>query len=269
MTYNLIEISEYDGEPVELYTFNRSSDVFRYTSADADHTFGGFVFSAVPLQRGKLRQDLESAKQSVTLESSKDLGVVQTYRTSPSSNVTTLRIQRYHEGDTEAVTIWLGRIVNVKFGERDCKIRCDPFFTSLKRSVLRMRYQTNCPHVLYSTVCGVLRAAFQVNAPLLGAGGVQLISSVFSAFSDGYFSGGYVEWENGGINERRFILSHSGTEIIIDLPFEGIPGNANVRVFPGCDHTLLTCSNKFGNEDNYGGQPFYPDKNPMDGTPIF
>lgn len=269
MTYNLIEISEYDGEPVELYTFNRSSDVFRYTSADEDKTFGGFVFTSIPLKRGKLLQDLESAKQSVTLESTKDLGVVQTYRSSPSSNVTTLKIQRYHEGDTDAVTIWLGRIVNVKFGERDCKIRCDPFFTSLKRPVLRLRYQTNCPHVLYGSACGVLRASFAAPASLLGANGIQLIASAFGAFSDGYLTGGYIEWDNSGINERRFILSHTGNEVIIDLPFEGLPGNASVTAYPGCDHTLTTCNTKFNNEDNYGGQPFYPERNPFDGAPIF
>jgi len=42
-----------------------------------------------------------------------------------------------------------------------------------------------------------------------------------------------------------------------------------VRAYPGCDHSLITCANKFGNSLNFGGFPFMPEKNPMDGTPVF
>lgn len=269
MSYNVIETSEYDSEPIELYTFVRQSTVFRYTSADEDKTFAGFLYESVPMERTSFNQELESAKQAITISSIKDLAVTQTFRSSPSSNVTTVNIQRYHEGDTEAVVLWLGRIINVKFSERKVAISCDPFFTSLKRSCLRLRYQTNCPHVLYSDSCGVARASFELNATLLGANGIQLISGDFTAFADGYFNGGYVEWDDSGITEQRFILAHVGDSIVINLPFPGIPGNADVKAFPGCDHTLAVCNVTFSNEDNYGGQPFYPEVNPMGGSPVF
>lgn len=269
MVYHLYEISAHDSEPVELYTFTRGANVFRYTSADEDHERGGFTYTATPLSRGSIKQDLEAAKQPLELEGVKDLEVVQTYRSSPSANVTTVKIQRLHEGDDGIVTLWLGRIVNVKFGERTCKIRCEPFFTSLKRSVLRMRYQTNCPHALYSTACTMLPSTWVVEATLSGANGTQLISGEFAGYDDGYFTGGYVVWDNAGVLERRAILDHVGTDLTIDLPFEGMPGNADVDAYPGCDHTLATCRDKFSNLDNYGGQPFYPGKNPMNGTPIF
>ncbi|MBK7804300.1 MAG: phage BR0599 family protein [Chloracidobacterium sp.] len=37
----------------------------------------------------------------------------------------------------------------------------------------------------------------------------------------------------------------------------------------GCDHTLATCIAKFANGLNYGGMPYWPTKNPFDGTIIY
>lgn len=269
MTYTAQETSTYSGHPIELYQFSRGGQSWRYTSSDEDKIISGITYSAVSMRRGKLEQNQEMSRNPITIEIDKDATFVQQYRGTPPTDVIQLTVYRYHDGDAEVTTIWMGRVNNVKFQERTAQIRCEPVFTSMKRPVLRRRYQTTCPHVLYGAQCSVLASTLAVTTGLISVNGTTLTASAFSTKPDGYFSGGYVDWEVNGNQERRFILNHVGQNITINLPFGGIPSNATVRAFPGCDHLLATCASKFNNVDNYGGQPFYPSKNPMNGTPIF
>ena len=115
----------------------------------------------------------------------------------------------------------------------------------------------------------VVRAAKALPVALAGVAGTVLTAAPFGSYVKNYFAGGYVDWQNGPDVVRRFILSSEGTTITIGLPFAGMPADAEVTVYPGCDHTLSTCHNKFANAINYGGQPWATGVNPFDGTPIF
>ena len=269
MTYAEKESSAFEAFPREIYTFRRGTNVWRYTSADVDLDVAGVIFTAIPMSRGNIEQTLEMARSSLKVNISRDAPFCSQFRGSPPTNVIDLTLQRFHDGLAEYITIWLGRVTNVVFHENDAELNCEPVYTSLKRPVLRMRYQTGCPHVLYGGSCGVQRSSYAVTGALIGATGTTLQSSMFAAKPDKYFAGGYVDWDSGTDIQRRFILSHTGSSITINLPFAGIQGTATVTAYPGCDHLLLTCNDKFNNVDNYGGQPFYPGKNPYNGTSIF
>lgn len=269
MTYTAKENSTYDGQPNELYQFVRNGQSWRYTSADEDKTIESIIYSSASLTRTKLEQNQEMSRNPITVSIDKNASFVQQFRGAPPSDVIQLTIFRYHEGDSEVVTIWIGRVVNIRLKERIAEIRCEPIFTAMKRPVLRRRYQTTCPHVLYGAQCGVLSSSFSVITSLLSVSGTTLTASAFGTHPDGYFSGGYVEWEVDGNIETRPIINHVGTAITVNFPFQGMPSNATVKAFPGCDHVLATCNTKFNNVENYGGQPFFPSKNPMNGTTIY
>lgn len=269
MTFSDRESSEYDGRPIEIYTLYRGGNVWRYTSADEDQLVGGQVFTALPIQRSNIEQTQEMARNNITISMVKDCPFLLQFRGSPPTSVINVTVQRFHEGLQEFITMWLGRVVNVKFAERQAEVRCEPIYTSLRRPVLRMRYQTTCPHVLYGNGCKVIRADYAVNGTLLSDGGTLINIGAVSTYADGFFAGGYVDWENNGDTQRRFILSHTGQQLQINLPFAGILGGASMVIYPGCDHLLTTCHTKFANEDNYGGQPFYAGKNPMNGSNVF
>lgn len=271
MTYEAKEESVFEGEPIELYTFQTSSNVWRYTNIDEEVSIAGGTYSPINIKRLDIEQTQDRSRTPQTITMQGNAPFLLPYRASPPDDIVQLTIQRFHRGDSEVHTIWLGRVVNVKFvneGEEGV-IRCEPVYTSLLRPVLRRLYQRNCPHVLYGTECRVVRTAFEIAAQLQGVTGNVLDSGTFALQVDGYFNGGYVEWSLAGVIQRRFIVAHVGSQITISLPFDGIPGNANVKVYPGCDHTLNTCVNKFSNELNFGGQPYFPEKNPFGGSPIF
>lgn len=59
-----------------------------------------------------------------------------------------------------------------------------------------------------------------------------------------------------------------GTVLTLLRPAQ-LPAGTVVATYPGDDHTLTTCDQKFNNAVNYGGDPFIPQKNPMGSDPIY
>ena len=75
--------------------------------------------------------------------------------------------------------------------------------------------------------------------------------------------------KSAGVFERRAIRSQTGAVVTIGFPIPGLTASASVNLYPGCDHSLATCDGKFANRLNYGGQHYYPDKNPFNGVAIY
>lgn len=271
MTYDAIETSVRDAQPVELYTFTRGPEVFRFTTAQETHTFSGLTYTAFPIQRSKIEATQDVSRNPINFTADNTLPFVQQYIAAPPTDIIDVTIQRFHVTDVaqEAVVFWLGRVVNVKFRDDEVQIRCEPIFTSLKRPALRRLYQSNCPHLLYGPVCTVNRLSFLTNATITMVSGITLTAVAFGSQADGYWTGGLIEWTNNGLINKRFVTAHTGQVVTINLPFAGIQPTDSVQIFPGCDHTLTTCVTKFSNELNYGGFPYIPVKNPFAGTPVF
>lgn len=269
MTYKQAEESVYGGKPIELYSFFRTGASWRYTSGEEDLEVDSFNYIAKPISRAAIEQTSETVKNALNIKCAASIPVIDEFRTGIPSSVTTMEIRRFHYGINEFVTIWRGRIVNVSFGDREAEIRCESIFTSLLRPVLRRFYQTNCPHVLYGPECRVSRAGFAVETSLAGVVGSTLTAAGFGLKPDGWFQGGYIDWAEGTELQRRFIMSHTADAVVITRPFVNMPADANVTAYPGCDHSFVTCGTKFTNDINYGGQPFYPKKNPFSGVQIF
>lgn len=269
MTYADRENSAADAQPNELYSFYLGSRVWRFAGGDADVIADSFLYTAHPLQRGRIVSSEESAKNFLEVKMSKTSDFCDQFRVFPPTAVVNLTVRRYHIGLAEYATIWSGRVINVKFGEREMTMRCEPLQTGMSRPVIRMRYQTTCPHVLYGSSCRALRASFLVPVTLIGVADNVLSSSDLGPYATNYFAGGYADWQGPYSLERRFITSSTTSSITLATAFNNIPADADLTLYPGCDHTLTTCNSKFGNVLNYGGQPFYPGANPFSGSPIF
>lgn len=271
MAYSTRELSTIDGEPIELYTFQAPGQTWNYNNSDSDVTVGGATYKSINIKRLDIEQTPDKARSPQTLTLPGANVFVGQYAASPPNFVVRVTIKRHHRGDTDVATIWLGRVVNVKFMADgfEAEVRCEPVYTSILRPVLRRLYQRNCSHVLFGVECRLSRTAYEEDISLQGVNGTVLSAGEFALKADGYYGGGYVQWTSGTEIQRRFIVSHSSFDITVSLPFVGLPGNASIKVYPGCDHTLDTCVTTFSNELNYGGQPYFPDKNPFGQSPVF
>jgi len=268
MTYAAIETSVQSGRPVELYEFLNGATAYRYTSADGDVSYGGNTYSAVPIARGAVEATSETARLALDITCARSLAVLDLFSVAPPDEVVTAVLRRMHAGDGEAVIMWMGRILNVTWNNAAAEIHCESVYTSLKRTGLRRLYQKSCPHVIYGHGCGIAKASYKATRTVITVSGTTISLSPTGAV-DGYYSGGYMEWTSGGVAQRRAIRSQEGDTIVIGFAIPGLTNGASVDLYPGCDHTLETCSWKFLNSLNYGGMPYFPNKNPFSGTPIF
>lgn len=270
MTYNARETSADTGRPIEVYTFARDYQRWRYTSADRDVTIDSATFTAKPISRTSIESTNEDARLAITLTVPRDLEVADLYRITPPTLPITCLIQQYHLADTELVTIWAGRILNVEWSGPSAIISVEPVYTSMRRNGLRRFYQRQCPHVLYGSKCTVNRESFRIDGVVDSVSGNVINVPQADVPASGYLSGGYIEWEvEVGIVERRFISNHVDAALTVSSIPGNLVGGTPVKIYPGCDHTIATCNSKFSNAVNYGGMPYIPLKNPFGSSPIF
>lgn len=270
MTYDTVERSVQGGRPVELYTFARDTATWRYTSADRDVTVSSQTYLSRPISRSDIESTSEKARLGIRVRAPRTLEVADLYRVSPPTQAVTLVLQQYHEGDGQVATIWTGRILAVDFSGPAAEISLEPVYTSIRRIGLRRLYQRQCPHVLYGSSCKVARESFRSDGTVTAISGTSITVPAVSALAAGWFAGGYVEFiAEGGVAERRFILDSSGATIALASSAYGLSVGAEVKLYPGCDHSIATCASKFSNAANFGGFPFFPQKNPFNGQPVF
>jgi uncharacterized phage protein (TIGR02218 family) len=114
--------------------------------------------------------------------------------------------------------------------------------------------------MLFDDGCGLSEMDYQVETTVNVAGS-EMESGDFSAFADGYFTGGYVKIGS----DMRLITDHVESTIVLHVPFGSyVASGAEVLAYPGCDGSPATCKNKFDNfEDGFLGFPYVPDKNPV------
>ncbi len=275
MTFDTTESSEFF-QPFEVYDFTRGVFNWRFTSADADVSFNGNPYEAIPIKRSRIESTQDLGKTTVKLTMIRTASFVQQFIESPPTDIITIAITRVHVSDGTSVVTFKGRVINVKFSENTAEVTCQPLQTTLRRPGLRKLYQTNCPHVLYGPECGVLIGSFQVNATIDSFTGLTITSTSFiisinPTFDATHFIGGFVSFNQSGLVTKRFITDHdNGTgTLTLNLPISGLSVGAAVTAVAGCDHVVATCAGKFDIVVNYGGFPFIPTKNPMDGTSVF
>lgn len=273
MSYETFETTDQAGAPVELYRFLRgATQEWLYTSAEvdqADPENPSDTWTSAPISRTAFEQTPERIRNNVTLTVPRDFAVADLFRQSAPTDIISLTILRFHREDSETVVVWSGRVLGVSFSGAQATMQCEPVSSSLKRTGLRRLYQMQCPHVLYGTACGVLEANHEVYATVLSISGNTI---TVHDLLDRPYAGGYVEWTTPEGNlERRFIKEFVDSDNVLTLnqPFYELEVGNEVRILPGCDHTMATCSGVYENLAGYGGMPFVPTKNPFDGTPVY
>jgi hypothetical protein len=137
----------------------------------------------------------------------------------------------------------------------------------LNREGLRPSYQPTCRFFLYDGRCPVPASAFRVDAEILSTVGDHISAPEFAAKPDGWFTLGFVDDASG---DSRFIIGHTGSELVLIAPFETPPTGAVVSAFAGCDQLHATCADatKFGpfthDGRDFGGHDLVPIENPYE-----
>nr|DAI43006.1 MAG TPA: minor tail protein [Caudoviricetes sp.] len=275
-TYTIYEQSVDDGLPVELYDIAYSGEVWRYTTNIENIEYEGNEYIAVAIQRGETEETSDATKSDMEITIGRDSTIGNLFKVTPPSEPITITIRQYHAllgyqgGTNKTITVWKGKVTNVAWRGDAMVLTAESIFSSLSRIGATRKFSRQCTHALYNGGCKVNRHNYEVIATPTSVVGTVL--SVQHGKPINWFAGGYLKYRNAesGVMEYRQIIANTDNTITLNtVPLGFVAGSTEITMYAGCDHSHATCIDKFDNIENYGGQPFIPNKNPFGGSPIY
>ncbi|MFT0211837.1 phage BR0599 family protein [Pseudomonas sp. F1_0610] len=271
MSFNQIEKSLADAQPIRLYEFRRDVLRFTYNSSDRDITHNNQIFKSLVggISDSGIKQTGQGTADALKITAPASLEVAQLYRGAAPSSPIFITIYMRHFGIDDFVVIYAGEVRNVGWPKPEsCVITCAQLSERMDMTGLRLCWERSCPHALYSVACGVNRDHYRVQSSIQNMDGAMLENGAFAGYQAGYFTGGYVEWMlAGGSYERRGIQQHQQSKLFLLGGTTGLALGAEIRVYPGCKQTTSGCKS-FNNLDNFGGIPHLAGESPY-GQNIF
>lgn len=270
MSFNIIETSNHDGEPIYLYEFRLNDNYWRFTSAAASHSLLGQIWQPMGIADDGVKQSGETQVDALNLTVPTSCPVVALFIGTPPINPVYLTMRRFHFGDDDAAVCYVGEIYQINEATPvSSVITCNTLSASMERNGLRLAYSRACPYALYDSCCKVNKESFRYDGTIQSVGASQIVVPGVAAFGNGHFAGGYIEWlDPVRGTERRAIENHVGDSLYIFGVVGGLAGGMVLKIYPGCGRTVNACIG-FNNLANYGGIPAMPSRSPFDGNPIF
>lgn len=248
------------------FLFVQGDTEYRFTTLPYFVSDSNETWTPAPISMSGVTQTNEIAKDPLKLSMPRDNPLALTFLGTAPDAITTVTVYRGQVGSTEFNAYWKGRVAGSVIGGDTVTLDCENIFTSMRRTGLRAKYQKNCRHALYSTGCTLDIDDHAYAATAVAASGYSVTIEPDSSFDSGFFTGGIIKTDT----EMRYISLHSGNTLTLLQPsreliedMNGSSGMVSVTLYPGCNHTMTHCKDKFNNLDNYGGYPWIPTKNPF------
>jgi Phage conserved hypothetical protein BR0599. len=289
MSFQSVEISDYNAKPIELYAFMIGSTPYRFTNVakeqvitgtSVDQTIGGITMSAngtyVPaiISMSELEDTPNPEQLAADFLLTRDNPVALAFRSAPPGFVLPVMVWRKHASDPEVVKWFKGDIVSCSLQESRATINAEPPLAKAARLGNQQRYQYQCNKTTYSERCGVDVADFTFNVVIDDINGNVITLTALpggAASVDGYFTGGYMTAPDGTV---RFITMQDNLDLDLMLTFDAgsIAIGNTVQITAGDDRMPETCRDKFfaagdsgnpeGNIANFFGFFTRPARNP-------
>jgi uncharacterized phage protein (TIGR02218 family) len=257
--------------PIRLFRFQVDQNrFFRYTDNDRDVQFDDETFTAIPIDSPDTSSTtlLENDTYEITMPKVADMA--EYLKAYPPSFVMRAEVFMLHpeRAPEDRRRVFIGKIVGVSTRGAEAIVSCDTLDSSFRNPGLRRTYQRQCPHVLYGPACRAAKVPLDLVVLPLTAGINTLALEDFPVSEDAaHYLGGQIEWSiPDGKVVRNIIQSYrDGTSLRLALAGPAntaLPGST-VSIFKGCERTEESCTERFDNILNYGGQPWIPLENPI------
>lgn len=268
MSFETLETSTDDSEPVEVYEIRAGSQFFRLAVSQQDETLGALTYTATPgLQREKNQKGSDKRDTDFRIRIPTAHPVAQLFTGQLPGFRVSLRVLRFQRADAtqETLEVFFGYIQSAVFEKQgfECVLSARNEIAANRGLVPRRTFASLCSYVLFDQdTCRV-----DDTNPSFRATGLSILTVVGNVltvqaglqgtYPDGWMQGGYVEVAGG--SDFRSIVSHVGNVLTLTTPLSVPP--TQITVFAGCAHDLVTCGTKFANAINFGGWPFVPTRN--------
>lgn len=258
-------------KPVHLFRFRMGARTWLRIADDRPRTIGMETFLPSTIERSKIRDSGERAKNRITITMPVDDEIADNWRPYPPPRpvfVSCMSLDR----DTLTVDVeWSGRVISPKYSYTQLELTCEQTGASARVRGRHLRWMRGCPLALYSQgpgLCNLDPDTVKMVGTLSGLSGNQATAMVFGLFPDGRLNGGFIRWTRpDGEQDVRSILNHTGTVVELLYGSDQLPLSTEIEVLPGCAHDEVDCDS-YGNGPNYGGHKYLPVKSPFDGNPV-
>jgi uncharacterized phage protein (TIGR02218 family) len=266
-TFSDLESSAESSRPVELYVFALGATSYLYTNSQDEITVGADVYLPTSISRDAIAQGSDERNRVLTVTMPGDNTFARKYVDVVPGNRAVLsiyRLQRDESPGPTPVLAWKGIIKSVRFPDngQTAQVAAQSLDAALSHKIPRYSYKSLCNHVLYGAGCLVDPTAFSVTGLCSSIAGSTVVMVGADSQPDGYWKGGIIRPVSG--TDFRLVLDHVGTTLTLLLPFADDPTGANLQVYAGCNHRLVSggdCLVKFDNVARYGGFGYVPNRN--------
>lgn len=126
------------------------------------------------------------------------------------------------------------------------------------------KYYPTCPWSLYGAGCGLNIETWKKAGAVVKVESTSIISVSVLTETDGYYNEGGIEFISGALAGITVPLRRSwdvsgNTKIECLMPLAATPAYGDqIKIYPGCDKSPVTCENKFNNYLRNRATPFVP-----------
>lgn len=256
----------------DLYTFIlKNGNIHYFTTADATIVWAGHSYLPTALiSRGSTRctVGLEVDSLDMTIESGPAL-LINGVSFSAAAvrgdlDGATVRLDRSFSSDWAqppigALMLFEGDVSNVYCDRLSVKVSVKSMLEQFNVLMPRRVYQAACANALFDYSCGLVKGSYG-SAGIVAAGSskLRIESALLQPVS--WCDLGTIEFTSGlNSGQKRTVKANAvgAFALVASLPFTPVVGDTFVA-YPGCDKTLSTCTNKFGNIVRFRGQPYIP-----------
>lgn len=258
MSFDSLEKSQQDGQPILLFDFVRGSSSWYYTNFPEQLTALSHTYSPRAITRSTITMGGTVPKSTIEIRLPYDDAMVSPMNNGSLGKVTTVTVWRAHAGElTSYRAEWLGRVAKTSRDKLVTVLTCEPVFNSLQRIGLPQTYQRTCinpyggkgcfvdpeNHFYYYNVTAVNR-----NTVTVAAISISLIGGTIHKAATG---------------ESSTVIGQDGNVLTLWRPIASLAVGNTVKGYIGCDRSLGTCASVFGNAGNFKAWPGIPLINPF------
>lgn len=121
------------------------------------------------------------------------------------------------------------------------------------------RTSPTCRAAFCGPGCGLSASRFTTRANLVAAN-PDAFRVTFDHPDPASMPAGWVRWLDGPhVGQTMEVVAVEGSALVLDAALDpGLRAGHRALLREGCDHTLATCTARFGNAINFRGEPFLP-----------
>jgi uncharacterized phage protein (TIGR02218 family) len=261
----------------------RSGEIFLYTGHDTDLLCGGNKYQHIAIEHG----DIAESRGTETATMDLTINYNPTDTITPNDERTWFKALKDGIFDKAYISLdrlyspipWRYNMPNIPidyvlkarfFGRMDVQeVRLDHANIQVKspsdmltRELPRNLVKPSCLNHFGDFMCQVNPESFRRTVSAQAGSSKEMIVTG-SSYADGYYDNGLI-YSTSGKNKGQFssIKTYSGGNVTLFKPFtEDVNVGDTFDILCGCDKTMKTCDQKYGNLIHFRGCPFLPCKN--------